>query len=84
MAQQLKVIKIGNSRGVIFPKDVLDELNISAGGTLLLHKRAYGRGYTLQNSPEPEAESSITEEFLHVLKKVNTQYGSALKKLAEK
>jgi putative addiction module antidote len=42
----LKLRKIGNSVGVILPKDVLAELNVKEGEVVHLHKS--GDGYTMR------------------------------------
>ena len=42
MNMQLKVRKIGNSAGVVLPKEVLAHLDIALGGTLELSKTPRG------------------------------------------
>jgi putative addiction module antidote len=76
------IIQIGNSSGLIIPKDVLEKLGLSAGsqveiqedpknGAIIITKK--GKKYT-----------SLTPEFFHQLEEINEEYGPALKALAEK
>jgi len=75
---QQKIIQIGNSTGIIIPKSLLDQVGLQAGNedktdnTLIIAKKGM------------KAKSSINTHFLNVLEKVNNQYSSALKELAEK
>ncbi|MFV4641061.1 AbrB/MazE/SpoVT family DNA-binding domain-containing protein, partial [Mycobacterium tuberculosis] len=40
--RQLKLIKIGNSAGVILPRDILDRLGVTVGDSLSVHNTRDG------------------------------------------
>lgn len=79
---QLKIIPIGNSQGVILPKEFMEGLHAKIGQTIPANLS--DQGVLLKNTQNKYEKSSITEEFLTVLKRVNKQYKVALKALAEK
>ena len=73
--KKLKLVKIGNSTGVILPKEVLDRLNLAAGDQLSVTQTA--DGITL---------SARGEEFdrqLAVARDVMKRYRNALRELAK-
>lgn len=67
--------KIGNSDGVILPKDVLDRLNLKTGDSLELVET--GKGISL------EPVDASFEEQMEAAAKVMDRYKVALQKLAE-
>jgi putative addiction module antidote len=67
--------KIGNSEGVILPKEVLERLNIKAGDQLSIVETA--KGFTL----EPVDDSF--ERQMKAAREVMDKYKVALQKLAE-
>ena len=69
------VRKIGNSEGVIIPKDVLDRMNVKAGDSLELV--ATGKGIAL----EPVDDSF--ERQMEAARQIMDKYKVALQKLAE-
>lgn len=79
-----KVIQIGNSSGIIIPKEFLAEVGIQTGSEVEIVKDATGKGFYIVKNEEKNLNSSITPHFLKVLEKVNKQYSSALKALANK
>jgi putative addiction module antidote len=72
---KLKLTKIGNSVGVILPKDVLARLNVVQGDELTLTEEPGG---VRLSAYSPEVESQI-ERGVDVMRR----YRHALKKLAE-
>lgn len=74
-AVNVTVRKIGNSEGVILPKDVLDRMNVKAGDHLQLVDT--GKGIAL----EPVDDSF--ERQMEAARKVMDKYKVALQKLAE-
>lgn len=42
MTKELKIIKVGNSTGVLLPKEVLDKLRVSLGDKLFLSETPTG------------------------------------------
>ncbi len=61
----LKLRKIGNSVGVILPKEVLAALNVTAGEIVHLHKS--GAGFTLHAS-QPDFDRKV-EAARYVMQK---------------
>ncbi len=70
----LKVTKIGNSAGVILPKEILADLNVEQGDEVYLVKS--GDGYKLV-AYDPEFE-----EQLRAFQKGAKRYRNALKALS--
>lgn len=71
----LKVRKIGNSLGVVLPKDVLAKLNVSEGGEL-----------TVTETPDGVALSAYDDEIarqIEIGRDVMKRYRNALRELAK-
>jgi putative addiction module antidote len=75
IAMNVTVRKIGNSEGVILPKEVLERMNMKAGDQLQLVDT--GKGIAL----EPVDDSF--ERQMEAARKVMDKYKVALQKLAE-
>ncbi len=73
---KLKVSKIGNSVGIVLPKEALAKLNIEAGETLYLKETS--------NSFELSSSDRAFEEEMQIARQVMTQYHNAFKELAVK
>jgi putative addiction module antidote len=71
----LKVTRIGNSAGVILPKDLLVELGVEVGGTLSVSRTP--RGIELSASDEE------FEKQMAAARKVMRRYREALRELAK-
>jgi putative addiction module antidote len=71
----IKIRKVGNSLGVTFPKDLLEELNIQEGDELYLIKTERGFELTLYN---PEFATEM-EAYRHVARR----HRNALRKLSQ-
>lgn len=71
----LKVVKIGNSAGIILPKDLLARLNAAPGGMVSVHSN--DDGVTLTPF-EPDFEEQMT-----VARKVMERRRRALRELAK-
>lgn len=61
MNKPLKLIKIGNSTGVILPKEVLARLHVALGDALFLSEAPNG-GYNLTASDPEFAEAMAAAE----------------------
>jgi putative addiction module antidote len=75
MATTTKVIAIGNSAGIILPKEMLVRLKIDKGDTICLSETPYGVNLT-----------PYDEQFMRKLQsaeKIMHKYRDALRKLAE-
>lgn len=59
----LKVVQIGNSLGVVLPRDVLDELNVAKGDKLFITKSPEGYRVT-RNDPEFERRMTLAREIM--------------------
>ncbi len=60
----LKLTQIGNSVGVILPKDVLARLKVSKGDTVFVTDAANGVMLTPYD-PELDAQLKLGREFMH-------------------
>ncbi|MGO9336261.1 MAG: AbrB/MazE/SpoVT family DNA-binding domain-containing protein [Terracidiphilus sp.] len=75
MATTTKIIAIGNSAGIILPKETLARLNVEKGDSICLSETPFGAHLT-----------PYDEEFMRKLEaseKVMRKYRDALRKLAE-
>jgi putative addiction module antidote len=73
MTSTLKVTKIGNSTGIILPKDMLERLHVSKGDTLYAVETANGFEITPFNSDvaqQLEAAERVMREDRDVLRKL--------------
>jgi putative addiction module antidote len=59
----LKVVQIGNSLGVVLPRDVLDELNVEKGDKLFITRSPEGYRFT-RNDPEFERRMGLAREIM--------------------
>jgi len=75
MNKPLKLIKIGNSTGVILPKDVLAHLNLSQGDEVSVVKQADGIAL---KPADPAFESQMASA-----RDVMSRYRNALRELAK-
>jgi len=81
---QQKIIQIGNSTGVIIPKSLLDQVGFQAGNEVEIQENKSDNSLVIIKKGQKMNSSSINSHFLHILDKVNKQYSSALKELAER
>ena len=63
MNKQLKVTKIGNSAGVVLPKDLLARLRVGPGDTLYVTEAPDGVRLTAAN-PDFEARIALAETIM--------------------
>lgn len=75
MTYKLKIIRIGNSTGVILPKEVLDKLRVTKGDTLFAVETPKGIELTAYN-PELAEQLKLAEQVMR-------EDRDALRKLAE-
>lgn len=70
-----KIRKVGNSLGVILPKQMIDELHLKSGDKVTIERK----GSNLELKPiDPEFE-----DWAEAYKEVNTDYKDVLKALAK-
>jgi putative addiction module antidote len=63
MNMQLKISKIGNSAGIILPKELLARLRVELGGSLYASETPDGVRLTASN-PDFEAKMSAAEAIM--------------------
>jgi putative addiction module antidote len=59
----LKVVQIGNSLGVVLPRDVLDDLNVAKGDKLFITRSPEGYRVT-RNDPDFERRMTLAREIM--------------------
>jgi putative addiction module antidote len=64
ITKPLKIIKVGNSAGVILPKDVLARLRVSAGDNLFLSETADGGFRITATDPSFAAKMAMAETIM--------------------
>ncbi len=79
-----KIIQIGNSTGIIIPKNLLDEAGLKPGSQVIIEKNSDGTLVIVDKNKVKTRKSSVTPEFVDLLSRVNKQYGNALKEIAQK
>ena len=75
MAASTKVIAIGNSAGIILPKETLERLNVRKGDSLYVQETPSGLQITPYDT-EFEAKMEVAERMIR-------RYRDTFKKLAE-
>jgi putative addiction module antidote len=75
MTVELKIRKVGNSLGIVLPKEVLAHLNEEEGDTMTLTEAQDGVRLTASN---PEFAKSMA-----VFESLNRRYRNALRELAK-
>ncbi len=75
MNVELKVRKVGNSLGIVLPKEVLAHLNVKEGDAMTLTEAQDGVRLTASN---PEFAKSMA-----VFESLNRRYRNALRELAK-
>ena len=75
MTHTLKITAIGNSFGVILPKDVLEKLRAGKGDSLLVIET--------RNGIELTAHDAEVEKQMEIAEGVMRKYRDVLRKLAE-
>ena len=75
MTAKLKVTSIGNSAGVILPKEVLEKLRVEKGDTLFLTETP--------NGVELTAHDDEVERQMEIAEKIMRENRNLLRKLAQ-
>jgi len=63
MNASLKITKVGNSAGVVLPKEILAKLRAGVGDTLYVSEAPDGIRITVSN-PEFEAKMALAEQIM--------------------
>jgi putative addiction module antidote len=75
MATTVKITTVGNSAGIVLPKEVLNHLKVAKGDTITLSETPYGLYMT--------AYDETFMRKLEATERVMRNYKDALRKLAE-
>lgn len=75
MTAKLKITSIGNSAGVILPKEVLEKLRVGKGDTLFLTETP--------NGIELSAHDDEVERQMEIAEKIMRENRNLLRKLAQ-
>ena len=81
MVFKQKLTKIGNSIGVIFPKEIRDLVGIDLGSEVYIQP-GLDEKTLIVNVKEPT--SKVDPQFFELVKKVTQQYSNALRELSKK
>ena len=73
---QLKIRKIGNSLGLVLPREVLKHLDVQDGDTVFLIETPDGGYHLTPYDPDFEKKMQKTKEIMH-------RYRNTLRALAE-
>ena len=65
MNAKAKIIKVGNSSGVVIPRDVLARLRVSQGDELHFVERANGEFVIGKYDPEFATTMKLADEIMH-------------------
>ncbi|MFA7603007.1 MAG: AbrB/MazE/SpoVT family DNA-binding domain-containing protein [Novosphingobium sp.] len=65
MNTKAKLIKVGNSTGIIIPKEVLTRLRVSQGDELHFAERANGEFTVGKYDPDFARAMELAEEIMH-------------------
>ena len=76
MVLELKLRKVGNSVGIVFPKEALAKLNATEGDTVTLTDDADGSLRIKASDPEFARQMSVAEDIIK-------RYRNALHELAK-
>jgi putative addiction module antidote len=76
MAYKTKVRKIGNSLGIVLPKEALQMMNVEEGATLYITEAPKG---AVQVTPDNDHFA----DMMHIAGRGMKRYRNALRKLAE-
>lgn len=75
MTRKIKIRRVGGSLGAIFPKDLLEELNVGEGDELVVLRN--GTDITLART-DPDLE-----KVMNAFEVIRKRYHNTLQKLAE-
>jgi putative addiction module antidote len=76
MVLELKIRKVGNSVGVILPKQALTHLNVGEGDTVSVTEAADGSLRISQHKPEVAKQMAVVQDVLK-------RYRNTLRELAK-
>ena len=81
-----KVIKIGNSVGVVIPQNLRNKLGVKLGSEVIVEESIDKSSINIRirKKGSKKSSSSITPNFLELVKRVNKRYGPAFRELAKR
>ena len=81
MTYRQKLTKIGNSVGILLPKNLRDILGVDVGSEIVLEVNEEAKTLTFSRN---EQKGKVDPHFFELMKSVTKQYSAALKELASK
>ena len=79
-----KIIKVGNSAGIIIPKDLRKKLGMKPGSKVIVEEGPRKSTLIVRKKGVGAGASSITPEFIDIIERINKRYSRAFRELAEK
>lgn len=79
-----KIIQIGNSAGITLPQSLRSEVGLKTGDNVVVEHDKKSEAIVIRKKGRKAFFASISPRFFRIVEKVNKQYGSALKELANK
>ena len=76
-----KIIRVGNSLGIIIPNEVARKSNLKVGKKVFIDKDPNGSTVLISENANT-FKSSVTPDFLKIVNSINKKYGTALRNLA--
>lgn len=77
------IINIGNSQGIIIPKEILKKLKVKKGDSLSIELEGEN-SIVLSKKSYKKTTPKVSQEFLSWLEEFNSRYKNALQELASK
>jgi putative addiction module antidote len=81
MTYNQKLTRIGNSVGVVIPKELRDLLNLEVGSELYIQSDADNKTIVLSKE---KPGTKVDAQFFELVKEIGKQYETSLKELASK
>lgn len=82
MKEERKVVKVGNSQGVLIPPTMLDKMNLKKGDEVTVE---YVDGELIvKKKPTNEIPAGLSPDFLDTLGECLTDYDEVMKQLVDK
>jgi putative addiction module antidote len=78
MAHKSKIRRVGNSLGILLPKELLEEMRVQEGDELSFDKTTGGYKVRAEPATDPEFERAM-----EVFRSVTERYKNALRELAK-
>ncbi|PGT89824.1 AbrB/MazE/SpoVT family DNA-binding domain-containing protein [Bacillus thuringiensis] len=81
LKEERKVVKVGNSHGVLIPASMLDEMQLQKGDEVTVE---CVNGEIVVKKKKSELPAGLSPDFLDVLGECLTEYDETMKQLVDK